>query len=102
QSAKPTTAEHIFSSAAEFFPGELAGRLSRYAARLPDIARQEDLQLLEINPLALTPAGRFVACDAKIVRDEAADFRHDPAEFALSRMLAERGMTALERAARDL
>lgn len=98
----PTTAEQIFAAAAKLFPHDLAARLARYAARLPEIARQEDLQLLEINPLALTNDGRLVACDAKIIRDEAADFRHDPAEFALSRTLAERAMTGQERAARDL
>jgi succinyl-CoA synthetase beta subunit len=100
--AAPITAEQIFPAAAELFPRALAARLSRYAARLPDIARAEDLQLLEINPLALTEDGGLVACDAKIIRDDAADFRHDAADFALSRMLADRGMTALERAARDL
>ena len=84
------------------FPRDLAARLARYAARLPVIARQEDLQLLEINPLALTTDGRFIACDAKLIRDEAAEFRHDPSEFALSRMLGERAMTPQERAARDL
>ena len=57
---------------------------------------------MEINPLALTHHGTFVACDAKIIRDEAADFRHDPDEFPTSRRLAERAMTALERSARDL
>ncbi len=96
------TAEQIFAAAAELFPRDLAARLARYATRLPDITRQEDLQLLEINPLALTSEGRFVACDAKLIRDEAADFRHDESEFALSRMLAERAMTAAERAAGDL
>jgi succinyl-CoA synthetase beta subunit len=60
------------------------------------------LQLLEINPLALTKDGSLVACDAKIIRDEAADFRHEPDEFPVSRMLAERAMTGLERTARDL
>jgi succinyl-CoA synthetase beta subunit len=95
-------ADRTYAAAAQFFPRELAARLSRYAARLPEIARAEDLQLLEINPLALTADGRFVACDAKVIRDEAADFRHDPADFALSRMLAERSLTRLERAARDL
>jgi succinyl-CoA synthetase beta subunit len=100
--AAPTSAEHIFPTAAKLFPRDLAARLARYAARLPEIARQEDLQLLEINPLALTNDGRLIACDAKIVRDGAANFRHDPAEFALSRMLSERTMTAQERAARDL
>ena len=48
------------------------------AARLPEIARREDLELLEINPLVLTPDGRLVACDAKIIRDDSAAFRHDP------------------------
>ena len=72
------------------------------SARLPDIARQEDLELLEINPLVLTPDGEFIACDAKIVRDDSADFRHDAKEFAISRNLAERALTAPERQARDL
>ena len=100
--AAPTTAEDIFPAISLNFPPDLASRLARYAARLPDVARKEDLQLLEINPLALTKDGSFVACDAKIIRDEAANFRHDSAEFSLSRGLAERSMTALERAARDL
>ncbi len=94
--------EAIFAAIAEFFPRQLAARLSRYAARLADIARQEDLELLEINPLALTADGNLVACDAKIVRDEAADFRHEPGEFPLSRSLAARALTALERSAREL
>jgi len=98
----PIVAEQIFPAAAELFPRALAGRLARYAARLCDIARAEDLQLLEINPLAVAEDGGLIACDAKIIRDDAADFRHDAADFALSRMLAERGMTAAERAARDL
>ncbi|MGD0024452.1 MAG: ATP-grasp domain-containing protein [Xanthobacteraceae bacterium] len=99
--ATPATPGKIFPVIAKFFPRELAARLARYAARLPDIARQEDLQLLEINPLALTRDGDFVACDAKVIRDDSADFRHDPEDFSISRMLAERAMTALERAARD-
>jgi len=95
----PTTPEKIFAALGKLFPSDLAARLARYAARLPDIARQEDLELLEINPLALTKDGRLIACDAKIVRDAAADFRHDPDEFAISRTLAERAMTKLEREA---
>jgi succinyl-CoA synthetase beta subunit len=98
----PAAAETIFPALVEFLPRPLAAQLARYAARLPEIARQEDLQLLEINPLVLTKDGALVACDAKIVRDEAADFRHDLPDFSLSRMLAERAMTALERTARDL
>jgi succinyl-CoA synthetase beta subunit len=98
----PTTPEKIFTALGKLFPSDLAARLARYAARLPDIARQEDLELLEINPLALTKDGRLIACDAKIVRDAAADFRHDPSEFAISRTLAEHAMTKLEREAQAL
>jgi succinyl-CoA synthetase beta subunit len=100
--ARDTTPETIFPEIAKLFPRELAARLSRYAARLPDIARHEDLELLEINPLALTEDGQFIACDAKIIRDDAAAFRHDPDEFPTSRVLAERTLTSLERSARDL
>ncbi|MGC2133206.1 MAG: ATP-grasp domain-containing protein [Xanthobacteraceae bacterium] len=100
--AEDTRPETIFPEIAKLFPRDLAARLSRYAARLPDIARQEDLELLEINPLALTEDGSLIACDAKIIRDEAADFRHDPDEFPTSRTLAERALTPLERSARDL
>ena len=96
------TAEAIYPAIAGLFPAELAAPLSRYAARLPEIARQEDLELLEINPLALTADGDLVACDAKLVRDDSAGFRHDAADFAVSRALADRGLTALERSARDL
>jgi len=65
-------------------------------------SRQEDLELLEINPLVLTEDGRLVACDAKLIRDDSAAFRHDPDEFPISRMLGERAMTPLERSAREL
>jgi succinyl-CoA synthetase beta subunit len=98
----PTTPEKIFAALGKLFPSDLAARVARYAARLPDIARQEDLELLEINPLALTKDGTLIACDAKIIRDAAADFRHDPSEFAISRTLAERAMTKLEREAQAL
>jgi len=100
--AAAASPEAIFPAIAKLFPGELAARLARYAARLPKIARQEDLELLEINPLALTPDGNLVACDAKIINDDSAGFRHGPNEFAVSRALAERAMTTLERSARDL
>jgi succinyl-CoA synthetase beta subunit len=94
--------EALYPALAALFPPDLAGRLARFAARLPDIARQEDLELLEINPLAVTPDGRLVACDAKVIVDDSASFRHDPDDFAVSRMLETRAMTALERDAHDL
>ena len=102
KTATPTTPETIYTAIANQFPPDLAARLARYAARLPEIARAEDLELLEINPLALTADGRLIACDAKIVGDDSASFRHDPEEFPISRALAERSLTPLERSARDL
>jgi succinyl-CoA synthetase beta subunit len=102
ENAAAARPEAVFAAIAKLFPSELAARLARYAARLPEIARQEDLELLEINPLALTQDGNFVACDAKIISDNSAGFRHGAGEFAVSRALAERTMTALERSARDL
>jgi succinyl-CoA synthetase beta subunit len=102
ENGAPTTPEKIFPAIGKLFPADVAARVARYAARLPEIARQEDLELLEINPLALTRDGALIACDAKIVRDDAADFRHDPEEFAVSRMLAGRTLTKLEREAQSL
>ena len=67
-----------------------------------ECARQEDLELLEITPLALTQDGSLVVCDAKLIRDDSAAFRHDADEFPTSRMLGERAMTPLERSARQL
>jgi succinyl-CoA synthetase beta subunit len=96
------TADALYPELAKLFAPDVAARLARFAARLPEIARREDLELLEINPLVLTPDGRFVACDAKIIRDDSAAFRHDPEEFPVSRALAERAMTPLERSAREL
>jgi succinyl-CoA synthetase beta subunit len=98
----PVTAATFYGDLAKLFPPDLAARLARYAARLPAIAEAEDLELLEINPLALTADGRLIACDAKIIRDDSAGFRHDGEEFPLSRALAEHAMTPLERRARDL
>ena len=100
--APDVTAAALYPDLAKLFPRDLAARLARYAARLPEIASREDLELLEINPLALTADGRLIACDAKIIRDDNAGFRHDAQEFPLSCGLAERAMTELERKARDL
>jgi succinyl-CoA synthetase beta subunit len=100
--AATVTAETFYPLLATLFAPDLAARLARFAARLPEIMRREDLELLEINPLAVTAKGALVVCDAKIIRDDSAGFRHDPEEFPLSRALEERGMTPLERRARDL
>jgi succinyl-CoA synthetase beta subunit len=100
--AATTIPGDLYPALAKLFPADLAARLARYCARLPAIARDEDLELLEINPLVLTPDGRLIACDAKIIRDDSAGFRHDPDDFPISRALADRSMTVLEREAREL
>jgi succinyl-CoA synthetase beta subunit len=100
--ATDVTPAALYPDLAKLFPHDLAARLARYAARLPEIAAREDLELLEINPLVLTKGGALIACDAKIIRDDNAGFRHDAQEFPVSRKLAECAMTELERKARDL
>jgi succinyl-CoA synthetase beta subunit len=83
------------------FAPDLAARLARLALRLARVMVAEDLESLEINPLARLADGALLACDCKAVRDEAAGFRHDPAGTALSAALESAAMTALERRARD-
>ncbi|MDO9502125.1 ATP-grasp domain-containing protein [Falsiroseomonas sp.] len=83
------------------FPADLAARLARLVVRLARVMVAEDLESLEINPLARLADGSLVACDCKAVRDEAAGFRHDAEATALSAGLESAAMTKLERRARD-
>ncbi|MBU8537541.1 ATP-grasp domain-containing protein [Falsiroseomonas tokyonensis] len=83
------------------FAPDLAARLARMVVRLARVMVAEDLESLEINPLARLADGRLVACDCKAVRDEAAGFRHDAEATALSAGLEAAAMTPLERRARD-
>jgi succinyl-CoA synthetase beta subunit len=41
-----------------------------------DLFRKEDAELVEINPLVLTPEGKVIAGDAKLVVDDNAEYRH--------------------------
>jgi succinyl-CoA synthetase beta subunit len=60
-----------------------------------------DCSLAEINPLAVTPEGKVLALDAKVILDDNADFRHkdwqswrDPAEETAGERLArEKGLS---------
>lgn len=62
---------------------------------------ESDCSLAEINPLAVTPEGRVIALDAKVVLDDNADFRHrdwehwrDPGEETMGAKLArEKGLS---------
>ena len=60
-----------------------------------------DCSLVEINPLAVTPEGKVLALDAKVVLDDNAEFRHkewndwrDPAEETpAARLAREKGLS---------
>ncbi len=69
--------------------------------RLYRVFTDGDCSLAEINPLAVTPAGKVLALDAKVVLDDNAEFRHkdweswrDPAEETPGERLArEKGLS---------
>ncbi|EQD37528.1 succinyl-CoA synthetase beta subunit, partial [mine drainage metagenome] len=44
--------------------------------KLYDVFRAEDAELVEINPLVVTPEGKVIAADARLNIDDAALFRH--------------------------
>ena len=63
--------------------------------KLYRVFMEGDCSLAEINPLAVTPEGKVIALDAKVVLDDNADFRHrdwdhwrDPAEETQGQKLA--------------
>ncbi|MDJ0389576.1 hypothetical protein QMO56_15775 [Roseomonas sp. E05] len=94
----PFAADLLFAALRAALPADLAARVARLVPRLARLLRAEDLELLELNPLAVTPAG-LVACDAKLVRDAAALPRHDTP--AASAALEAAALTPLERQARQ-
>ena len=53
-----------------------AGKFASIVHTLYKVAMDYDTELIEINPLAKTVANEFTACDAKIVVDDNALFRH--------------------------
>lgn len=55
-------------------------RVEALLPRLYEAHRAMDCELVEINPLAVTPGGEVLAADAKVLLDDAALFRHP--EFA--------------------
>jgi succinyl-CoA synthetase beta subunit len=56
-----------------------------------------DADLVEINPLILTPEGKVHALDAKVTLDENADFRHDWDAYAAVQVRDEREAAAKEK-----
>jgi succinyl-CoA synthetase beta subunit len=49
--------------------------------KLERLAREEDCELAEINPLAVKDAGQIIALDSKVILDDNAMFRHP--EFSM-------------------
>ncbi|MCW5605366.1 MAG: acetate--CoA ligase family protein [Burkholderiales bacterium] len=65
--------------------GAVRERVVAMARRLVFMATAIDAVTIEINPLAVMADGKLLALDAKIVRDEAAAFRHAEVADALGR-----------------
>jgi succinyl-CoA synthetase beta subunit len=61
-------------------PPALTKPFNRVLHGLYQAFMEEDCSLAEINPLVITGAGTLVACDAKIIFDDNAAFRHQDHE----------------------
>jgi len=75
--------------------------LARALVALYVVYRANDAELVEINPLVVTPSGDAVALDCKLVLDDSARKRHEELFARAEAALGEQG-TELERRARAL
>ncbi len=71
----------IFSKAQEVtskigYRGKQQTELAEIFARLCNLGMDLDAELIEVNPLAETPNGTFVALDSRLIVDDNALFRH--------------------------
>lgn len=81
-------------------PKEAQGQMVAMIKKLVRAYIDEDAEMIEINPCALTPDGKLVAADAKVSIDENALFRHrefadtqsDSAEDRIEAEAAKRGI----------
>ena len=55
---------------------KLVGQATDILLKLWTVFRDGDCSLAEINPLAITPEGKVIALDAKVILDDNAEFRH--------------------------
>ncbi|WP_439813811.1 ATP-grasp domain-containing protein [Zavarzinia sp. CC-PAN008] len=76
--------------------GRTLGAIARFAADAFRLMQAVDADLVEINPLAVTPKGDLVALDAKVSLDDNADVRHHERARLVSDTLQRAGMTPLE------
>ena len=56
--------------------GAVVSQAADVLLKLWRVYSEGDCQLAEINPLAVTPEGRVIALDAKVILDDNAEFRH--------------------------
>jgi len=77
--------------------GALVSQAADVLLKLWRVYSDGDCQLAEINPLAITPAGKVIALDAKVILDDNAEYRHREWEGWRDR----EEETAGERLARD-
>ena len=56
--------------------GSLVAQATNILLKLWRVYQEGDCSLAEINPLAITPEGRVLALDAKVILDDNAEFRH--------------------------
>ncbi len=79
----------------------LVAQATAILLKLWRVYQEGDCSLAEINPLAITPEGRVLALDAKVILDDNAEFRHrewetwrDPdEETPAARLAREKGLS---------
>jgi len=81
----PLTGLRPYQARALFQPllkdGKLVSQAADILMKLWKAFSEGDCSLAEINPLAITPDGKVVALDAKVVLDDNAEWRHREWEF---------------------
>jgi succinyl-CoA synthetase beta subunit len=96
---RPYQARALFQPLLE--DGKLVAQAADILLKLYRVYTEGDCSLAEINPLAITPQGRVLALDAKVILDDNAEFRHrewatwrDPDEETPGQRLArEKGLS---------
>ncbi len=70
--------DYVLNAATRFmgFTGDLASKFVNVLRAMYRVFTEYDAELVEINPLALTREGEFVALDVKVMVDDNALFRH--------------------------
>ncbi len=75
-----TVRSRHFDQLARAFPASTAGQAWDILEGMYRLFASKDCSLVEINPCALTPEGRLVAADAKVIIDDNALYKHPELE----------------------